>query len=429
MGSVLTLLGGALWVLLVLPSPSRLGFLLGLGLIALIRRSAYRESPYLFLGLPGLYLFLNTNFQRTSLLIAFNHYLALLTALFLYGFFLRGLEARRHRVPLWLAPLLLLRPEGWSLAGIALLLSVWAWERTSLLAQGSWRPQPSALLWTFFFTVLLCGGLLFLHPPHLNPQLPNSASHHLATSTPPIQGTSTGGQVPQFFSPSASLPQSLEELLSFALLALLIIALFAIRSGKASRLLRGPLLPLVLGALYVILLFLYAAVHEGGRSTSRSTLGQQAILHRTAASLPLHPLTSTPPLIEWGGAVMVGIAFLVALAGIAGLLRLLGRTETAATQEARQRPSTRSMSQEAPEDPIRRAYWRVLRATEHRLPRGPAESAREYADRLARRFPELGRWIWELTQLYEPARYGGPRSPEAQERAQTLADQLIQEIR
>jgi len=77
---------------------------------------------------------------------------------------------------------------------------------------------------------------------------------------------------------------------------------------------------------------------------------------------------------------------------------------------------------------VRTAYREFLRLMLAHAPVSRSETPREYARRLEKRFPQLAGWVRELTDLYEPVRYGGLADEREAARAEELVGLIAAEL-
>jgi len=132
---------------------------------------------------------------------------------------------------------------------------------------------------------------------------------------------------------------------------------------------------------------------------------------------------------SWLGYLLI-IASLGVLAIIGVMIylvvKLLGYEPQPAAKEASAPPPGKRTPEFAGR--VRTAYREFLRLMLAHAPASRSETPREYARRLEKRFPQLADWVRELTDLYEPVRYGGLADEREAARAEEMVGLIAAEL-
>jgi len=108
------------------------------------------------------------------------------------------------------------------------------------------------------------------------------------------------------------------------------------------------------------------------------------------------------------------------------IVKLLGHEPQPAAEKASAPPPGKRTPEFAGR--VRTAYREFLRLMLAHAPASRSETPREYARRLEKRFPQLAGWVRELTDLYEPVRYGGLADEREAARAEKLVGLIAAEL-
>lgn len=430
-----------LLVLYALPWPLWPGLLGGVGLFGLLWRSRYRESFLWFASLPGLYHFWGTSLQTPALAAAFGEWGITTIGLLLFGASASAAARQERWAVLWLVPLLILRLDGIALALLVLAQGIYTLERERVRSGEVGRPlgwNRTALLATVGLLGFLTLALVAL-PVRVSLDL----DHYRGPSAPvqpslpaPERGSSPPGQPRPRVIPAEPTPfGQFAERASQALLPIILGLMALILSLVALALLRTPpgkprprgihLVPLVAATFFWLMLLAWLGTHQQADLTGTVPLPltgpSPSRQEGEAGPLP-------PPIrrsVDWVYAIGLGLALLVMvllLVAVALLRRLRDEPETILAIATRGRGDPPA---EPPSSRIRRAYRHFLRQMEGQgYPRTSFESPREYAARLGKLHPVVLGELHELTELYEPVRYGGSSDEARAERAEALAESL-----
>lgn len=329
-----------------------------------------------------------------------------------------------------LPPSLLLGPMGLFLLGLlhgVNLLEV-VYRRARERGE-AFRMDPKAV------GLPLALGLLAASLAHLPLPHPSFALPHL--EAPGFRATQEaggeGGEGGVYQAPEGGFPAwvgLLNRALGYALPLSLLFLLLALLPflGRGERLpYRGAhLLPLLLAFLAFALFFLYLGTLGGGESGG------------TSGPMPSPPASLEAPAQEGvpgpRGLGEVGVAFaalgaLFTLALLLALVLFLWRHregDKRGNREAKAEGQGRPWREPLPQDRVRRAYLRALRALKARgLPRQAWEGPWEYQARVATLLPEVGEALSGLTRLYLPVRYGGRAGKETAEEAEAFLETIL----
>ncbi|MER3479912.1 MAG: hypothetical protein C4327_05340 [Meiothermus sp.] len=435
---MLTRLTLLLFVLYALPWHLWPGLLAGAGLFGLLWRSRYRDGFLWFASLPGLYHFWGASLQTPSLAAAFSDW-----GLTAVGLLLFGAAARQEGwAVLWLVPLLILRLDGTALALLVLAHAVHVLERERLRSSEVGRP----LGWTrtALFAALGLLGLLALALAALPVRVSLDLGGYPSPSAP-VQPS------PPWSEPGSGPPESLRPrvipaeptpfsrfaeragqallpvILGLAALTLSLLGWAARRAPPSRRRPRGfYLVPLILAAFFGVMLLAWLGTHPQAELSGTAPLSLPG-LGPSAPEGAARPLP--PPIrqgVDWAYALGLGMA-LVTTAGLVLLALALwrGLREAAQSPQVPSRLPPGAPPGETPSSRIRQAYRRFLQQMQRQgLPRAPFESPREYAQRLGTLAPGALPALCELTELYEPVRYGRSSQEAKAERAEALAQTL-----
>ncbi|HEU4740303.1 MAG TPA: DUF4129 domain-containing protein [Meiothermus sp.] len=430
-----------LLVLYALPWHLWPGLLVGAGLFWLLWRSHYRDSFLWFASLPGLYHFWGTSLQTPTLAGAFGDWGLTTVGLLLLGASASAAARQERGAVLWLVPLVALRLDGIALALLVLAHAIYTLERERVRSGEVGRPlgwNRTALLAAVGLLGLLALALVAL-PVRIALEMGSNPSPSAPVQPGPRvpeSGSRPPGQPRPRISPAEPTPFSrfaerasqalLPIILGLMALILSLVGLSALRTPPSKLRPRGfHLVPLVAATFFWVMLLAWLGAHQQTDLTGAAPLPLPGLSPSTpegeAGPLP-------PPIrrgVDWVYAVSLGLALLVTallLVAVALLRRLREGSQGIGVSAARGRGE---LPAEPPSSRIRRAYQRFLRQMEQRgFPRTTFESPREYATRLGKLNPRALGELRELTELYEPVRYGGSSDETRAERAEALAEAL-----
>jgi len=259
--------------------------------------------------------------------------------------------------------------------------------------------------------------------PATSAEQPATTSQRAEPATPKETVVTLPGWLDFFF-------RSFNRLISAALvltLGLLLALWWRLLKVPSSRrhIERGSVLLVLLAIIGVsvgVLIFAFAFPGEGGfweAAAQQLRAGGTAPVASGAASQTVSKYGGwLGPLLVVGGFSLLALILLLAYT----IFRLLRSEPQAAAAAAQTPPAGRRTPEFAGR--VRAAYREFLRLMLGHAPVRRSETPREYASRLEKRFAEIAVWVGELTDLYEPVRYGGLADEEEAERAEKLVRQI-----
>ncbi len=342
----------------------------------------------------------------------------------------------------------LIRPDGLIL-GLGLL--AWAgWQLVRQQRQNrelgrSFAIEPrggllAAVIVLALAALLANAGTINLHQQtHVAaPASTTSNNGHTATAPPPGGGVG-GATIPE---ERVSLPLAWEALafkilnwsISLGLLVLLalVTALWwrlVTTPATRQRVDRKSLLLVLLSVISLALGITLFALAFPGKGIGLGYASQSVASPTGAQQISGQSQPATTNKTSWLGLFLLLAAFgvLVLVALMAYLLfQLLRHEPTVDPEETATPPPGRRSPAFAGR--VRTAYREFLRLMLAHAPASRSETPREYARRLERRYPELADWVRELTDLYEPVRYGGLADEREAARAEELARLIAAEL-
>lgn len=440
---------GLLLLWAVLPPSLWPGLIAGTLLFWGLWRSRYANGFLWFSVFPGLYVFWGVEINIESLLRAFEQWGTLSMALVLWGSLASAALRSDRWAVAWMLPLVLWQPTGWVVGLLALLQGVYSLERERAMAQevGRGFDRPPRNLIAALTVVALVGlSVLALPIPQgldlgggkTNPPLteatptnqPLSATANRSTATPTPQEVRTYREstFSRFAENTAAWLQTGGAFLVALALVLVVAATLRQRATKQ----RGgwALMPLLVVTLTWGMLLAWFVLSGSGQGE-----GSGAGIAGPSGGANAMGQASTPPTAIQRETSADGAAlFSLSLAGVlfAGTVLLLWLAWRLWRLPPEHPMAIAVRKSHIPADPlatppdrIRRAYQAFLQSMRGLgLGRSPFESPREYALRLARTSPTASSGLLELTQLYEPVRYGAIANPHHAERAENLAKEL-----
>ncbi|WP_231291396.1 DUF4129 domain-containing protein [Thermus sp. CCB_US3_UF1] len=400
-----------------------LALALGVGLIPLTR-ILYPQGFLWFAPLPGL---LHALYAPFPLWLA--DWAATSASLLLLGLFLAA-QGRPLASLFLLPPALDLGP--WGLFLLGLLHGVNLLE--GALSQGREGRVALALPPRALLLPLLLGlgmaGLAYLPFPASSLPLPHLSPFGPAEA---LGGGMEPGESAVYQTPEGGFPAwvgFLNRALGYALplaLALLLFSLWPL-AGRGERLpyRGGHLLPLLMALLAFALFLLYLGTLGGGEGREAGT--PPASLWAPGEG-PRPEAIPGPRRLGEVGVALAGFSALLTLAFFSLLLLAVwrrSRGEGEVRAGARTAPRGQALGETLPEDRVRRAYLKALRALGAQgWPRQAWEGPLEYGERVARSFPEVRASLFALTRLYLPVRYGGGAGEGAAEQAEGILESIL----
>lgn len=422
------------------------GLLGGALLFWLLSHTRFRFGLLWFSSLPGLYHFWGISPRFDSINQAFLRWGITLGILVLLALAVSSFRENRRGWALWGVPLLLLRPDGWTL-GLAVVvygLGVLVHEQTRARELGrrffAESPALGMLSATLLGLLLAVGPALppkprlLVSPPEVqtlkaDPQTSSQKPVQPAASPPKVVKVRQLSQTPfaRFAFLGIDFLFNLILVLIFAITLLLVVLTLRVPQGKA-RLGGNRLLILVL------VVFTWSMIGFWFLINQRSLSGGSdlaAIAGQTSGTATVAPSGVQTINSQQNWFYALGLVMAVLTTGaLLFLLIWLWRAYRDPNQ-ANPTPPEPLVPLEGgwrtgpPDHRIRRAYYGFLQQMELLgFSRMAFESAREYAQRLGELKPPVQGQLLELVALYEPVRYGENPSEAQAARAEFLASKI-----